>query len=325
MDCRGRAMEVMRIEAEAIAKTAERLTESFDRTVALLLQHPGKVIVCGVGKSGFAAQKIAATLTSTGMQAVFLHPTEALHGDLGIYTPGDPTLLISRSGATEELLSLVPLLRRFDSPLIAIVGNVSSPLAFRCDHVLEAYVSVEADPLALVPTTSIITALAMGDALAAALMSKRAFRREDFARFHPGGQLGRNLSLRVDDVMYPLHQIAIAQLSTHIREVIIAMTERPLGACCVMDEEQNLLGIITDGDIRRLIRRTENLAGITAADVLCATPRTVDPAATLGQAVAIMEAGVRQVMVLPVVQAEKKLLGLIRLHDAYRGPRPAES
>jgi arabinose-5-phosphate isomerase len=311
----------MRIEAEAIVRTAERLTESFDRVVALLLDHPGKVVVCGVGKSGFVAQKVAATLTSTGMQAVFLHPTEALHGDLGIYTPGDPTILISRSGTTEEVLSLVPLLRRFRSPLIAVVGNVHSPLAQRCDHVLEAYAAVEADPLALVPTTSTITALAVGDALAAALMAKRSFCREDFARFHPGGQLGRNLLLRVGDVMSPLHQTAHAGPATPIREVIIAMTERPLGACCIVDEREQLLGIITDGDVRRLIQRTENLSGITAKDVLCATPRTVEPSAPLSRAVEIMEAGARQVMVLPVVEKSGRLLGLIRLHDTYLGPR----
>jgi arabinose-5-phosphate isomerase len=311
----------MRIEAEAIVRTAERLTESFDRVVSLLLGHAGKVVICGVGKSGFVAQKIAATMTSIGMQAVFLHPTEALHGDLGVYGPGDPTILISRSGTTDELLSLIPLLRHLRSPLIAVVGNPHSPLARRCDHVLEAYVAVEADPLALVPTTSTITALAIGDALVAALMARRSFCREDFARIHPGGQLGRNLLLRVGDVMNPLEQIAHAGPTTPIREVIIAMSEKPLGACCIVDGQDRLLGIITDGDVRRLIQRTENLSGILARDVLCATPRTVESSASIGRAVEIMEAGERQVMVLPVVEGSGRLLGLIRLHDTYQGPR----
>jgi arabinose-5-phosphate isomerase len=312
------AREALRVEAEAILRTAERLDDSFDRVASFLLQHRGKVILCGVGKSGFIAQKIAATLTSTGVPAVFLHPTEALHGDLGIYSPGDPTIFISRSGATEELLTLVPILRSLHSPLIAIVGNRASPLAERCDFSLEAYVDVEADPLAVVPTTSTITALAVGDALAVVIMAGKKLDREAFAKFHPGGQLGRNLLLRVRDVMHPPERVAIKGPATPIREVIIAMTERPLGACCIVDAAQRLIGIITDGDIRRLIQRTENLAGITAVDVLCATPRIISPAARLGQALEIMEFGPRQVAVLPVVDGGL-ICGLIRLHDAYGG------
>jgi arabinose-5-phosphate isomerase len=313
-----RAREVLRMEAAAILEAAKRLDDSFNRTVNFLLQHTGKVILCGVGKSGHIAQKIAATLTSTGMQAIFLHPTEALHGDLGVYSPGDPTIFISRSGTTEELLTLLPILRSLRSPLIAIVGNCESPLAECCDFSLEAYVDVEADPLAIVPTTSTITALAIGDALAIAIMAGKKFCHEDFAKLHPGGQLGRNLLLHVQDVMHPLDRMAVQESTAPIRMVIIAMTERPLGACCIVDSSGKLVGIVTDGDIRRLIQRTENLAGISAADVLCPNPRTIAPTARLGQALEIMEFGPRQVAILPVVNCDGHLRGLVRLHDVYQ-------
>jgi arabinose-5-phosphate isomerase len=248
-----------------------------------------------------------------------MHPTEALHGDLGIYSPGDPTFFVSRSGSTDELLTLVPLLRHFHSPLVAIVGNPHSLLAQKCDHVLEAYVDREADPLDLVPTTSTITALSMGDALASALIVERNFRPADFAQFHPGGNLGRQLLLRVSDVHHPLDRIALGTLQTPIREVVIAMTERPFGACCIVDGENYLLGIITDGDVRRLIRRTEDLRGITAGDICGRSPRTISPDATLAAAVSAMESGPSQVGILPVVDADRRLLGLIRLHDALGG------
>jgi arabinose-5-phosphate isomerase len=313
------ARESMKTEASAICETARLLSDDFSSVVSLILRHSGSVILCGVGKSGMIAQKIATTLTSTGTKAIFLHPTEALHGDLGIYSPGDPTLLFSRSGSTDELITLLPLLKHFQSPLVAIVGNRNSPLAKQCDFVIEAYVGRETDPFNLVPTTSAITALAVGDALAVALMRAREFQPEDFARFHPGGQLGRNLLLCVSDVMHYFDSVATANLGTAIRDVIVCMTEKPLGACCVIDKKLNLLGVITDGDIRRLVQKTENLHGIKACDVCNQNPRTISPHCKLQAAIAAMEAGQRQVNVLPVVDSSSKLLGLIRLHDIAFG------
>lgn len=318
---RQQAQQVMREEAAAILETANRLRDDFESVVELLLNHQGKIVLCGIGKSGFIAQKIAATLTSTGTKAVFLHPAEALHGDLGIYSPGDPTLLFSRSGATDELLTLVPILKHFESPLVAVVGNVESPLAHRCDYCLEAFVDREADPLEIVPTTSAITALAIGDALASSLMTARHFQREDFAQFHPGGQLGRSLLLRVSDVMRKTNEIACCSPQASIREVVVSMTEKPMGACCVLDQDMHLLGVITDGDIRRLLQRTENFHGIHARDIMTTTPRTIHEEKKLGDAIRIMESGSSQIYVLPVVDDGRKICGLLRLHDAYHNGR----
>ncbi|MDR0727297.1 MAG: KpsF/GutQ family sugar-phosphate isomerase [Puniceicoccales bacterium] len=312
---------VLRKEAAAIVETAERLTDAFGEVARLLANHPGKIITCGVGKSGFIARKVAATFTSIGKPGVFLHATEALHGDLGICSPGDPVIFFSRSGSTGELLVLVPLLKQLGAKLIAVVGNVRSDLAKQCDYVLEGFVDEEADPLALLPTTSAITALAIGDALACAVVWLIKFQKEDFLRFHPGGQLGRNLLLRVSSVMHPFPQVPHVSPDAAIRMALIAMTENPLGACCVVGEKNELLGIITDGDIRRLIRKTENLQGIRACDVAYAHPRKILPSASLGDAIALMESGPSQVGILPVVDEHGRLLGLLRLHDAYgHGP-----
>ncbi|MDR2677606.1 MAG: KpsF/GutQ family sugar-phosphate isomerase [Puniceicoccales bacterium] len=316
------ARTVLRKEAAAIAETAVRLTDAFGAVAQLLADHGGMIITCGVGKSSFIARKVAATFTSAGKPSVFLHATEALHGDLGICGPGDPVIFFSRSGSTGELLVLVPILRQLGARLIAIVGNTQSTLATQCDYVLEGFVDEEADPLALLPTTSAITALALGDALASAVVWLTKFRKEDFLRFHPGGQLGRNLLLRVSSVMHPFPRIPHVSPDAPVRTALIAMTENPLGVCCVVAGENRLFGTITDGDIRRLIQKTENLQGIRARDVACVHPRKILPSATLGDAIALMELGPSQVGVLPVVDECDQLLGILRLHDAYgRGPR----
>ncbi|MDR2436342.1 MAG: KpsF/GutQ family sugar-phosphate isomerase [Puniceicoccales bacterium] len=308
---------VLRKEAAAILETAERLTDVFGEVARLLANSAGKIVTCGIGKSGFIARKVAATFTSIGKPGVFLHAAEAMHGDLGICSQGDSVIFFSRSGATGELLVLVPVLRQLGAKLIAIVGNTQSDLATQCDYALEGFVDEEADPLALLPTTSAITALALGDALASAVVWLTKFRKEDFLRFHPGGQLGRNLLLRVSNVMHLFPRVPHVTLDAAIRTVLIAMTENPLGACCVVDEKDELLGIITDGDIRRLIRKTENLQGIRAYDIACTNPRKILPSASLGDAIALMESGPSQVGVLPVVDEHNCLLGLLRLHDAY--------
>lgn len=313
------ARQVLEAEAQAILKVAERLSDSLAQAVALILAHPGKVVVSGIGKSGAIAHKIAATLASTGTPAVFLHAAEAVHGDLGIYTPGDPSLLISKSGATAELLRLIPVLRRFRSPLIALVGNLNSPLAREADVVLDARVDREADTLNLAPTCSTTAALALGDALAVALMHARNFTKDDFARYHPAGQLGRNLWLTVADVMHRGEAVAWVGPETPLRQVIIAMTERPLGAACVVDEAGNLLGLITDGDLRRALITRQDIRGVKAAEIMTARPTTITPGASLKEAAQLMEDRPSQISVLPVVEpSSRRCLGLIRIHDIYQ-------
>lgn len=308
----------MRIEAEAIRKASERLDGGFSRAIEILGGHSGKIIVSGLGKSGYIAQKIAATLSSTGSPAFFLHPADAAHGDLGVYTPGDPTILISKSGATIELLRLIPILREFHSPLIGILGNLNSALSRELDVVLDAVVEREADPLDLAPTASTAVALALGDALAAVLMKVRDFQPLDFARNHPGGQLGRNLWLHVADVMHGPGRVAFVQPSATLKEVVIAMTQFPLGAACILDEQNRLVGIITDGDVRRAFRKYDDIRLLTAEQVMISTPTTIAPDATLALAVERMEKRASQISVLPVVADDGECLGLLRIHDVYQ-------
>jgi arabinose-5-phosphate isomerase len=312
------ARHAMQIEAEAIQVASQRLNGDFSRAVELLAAHSGKIIVSGMGKSGHVAQKMAATLSSTGSPAVFLHPAEAAHGDLGVYTPGDPTILISKSGATVELLRLIPILREFHSPLIGILGNLNSTLAREADAVLDACVEREADPLDLAPTASTAVALSLGDALAAALMMVRNFRAQDFARFHPGGQLGRNLWLHVADVMHGLENVACVQRCNTLKEVVIAMTQFPLGAACVLDEQKRLAGIITDGDVRRAFQKYDDIRLLRAEQVMVSTPATIPPGASLKLAVERMEKRASQISVLPVVDADGTCRGLLRIHDIYQ-------
>ena len=247
------AKTAMKIESEAIYAASKRMNGDITKAVEIILNHPGKVIISGIGKSGIIGQKITASLCSTGTPAVFLNPTEAIHGNLSVYSPGDPSILISKSGSTEELLRLVPVLRQFKSKLIVIVGNLRSVLANEADVVLDGRVDKEADPLGVVPTASSIVALALGDALVSALMYARNFSETDFVRFHPGGQLGRNLFLHVEDVMHRDQNVAWVNLETLLRDVVIQMTSKPLGAACVIDQDNRLLGIITDGDVRRAL------------------------------------------------------------------------
>jgi arabinose-5-phosphate isomerase len=251
---------------------------------------------------------------------VFLHAAEAVHGDLGVYTAGDPTILISKSGATSELLHLIPLLRQFQSPLIGILGDVKSPLAEKVNVVLDARVEREADPLNLAPTSSSVVALALGDALAAALITARQFSDRDFARYHPGGQLGRNLLLQVADVMHGGDQFARVRPTDRLRDVVVAMTRQPLGAACVIEGAATLVGLITDGDLRRALEKHDDIRPLTAQDVMTPRPVTVTPAAALREAARLMEERPSQISVLPVVDAAQRCIGLLRIHDLYQGP-----
>ncbi|NBN95880.1 MAG: KpsF/GutQ family sugar-phosphate isomerase, partial [Verrucomicrobia bacterium] len=275
------ARALLQAEASALAELATRLDGSFTKAVDLLAAHQGKVVLCGVGKSGLIGQKIAATLCSTGTPAIFLHAADAVHGDLGILQAGDPVILLSRSGTTAELVRLIPVLRSFKSPIVAIVfkspivaivGNTQSPLATQSDVVLDIGARPEADPLGLVPTTSALLTLALGDALAAALMTKRGFGPNDFARFHPAGQLGRNLSLTVGEALQPLDRCACAKPGDSLRDTVIAMTRHPHGAACVLAADGTLAGLITDGDLRRALGRGVDINTARAADIMTVNP-----------------------------------------------------
>lgn len=312
------ARQSMRIEADALHVAAGRLDGGLSRAVEILLAHSGKIVVSGMGKSGHIGQKIAATLSSTGSPAVFLHPAEAVHGDLGIYSPGDPTIFISKSGATLELLRLLPILREFRSPIIGILGNLNATLAREADVVLDASVSREADPLDLAPTASTTVALALGDALAAALMQARGFQPQDFARLHPAGQLGRNLWLHVADVMHKREQIACVAPEVSLKEVVIALTRFPLGAACVLDDRNRLVGIVTDGDVRRALQHSDDIRALQAGQVMTANPTTVQAQASLIAAVNLMEKRSSQISVLPVLDDDGALAGLLRIHDIYQ-------
>ncbi len=323
LECEATAREVMEIEAEAIALAARRIDEEFSRAVQMVVKHRGKLVVTGVGKSGLVGRKIVSTLRSTGTPAVFLHPVEAAHGDLGIYAPEDPTIFISKSGSTAELSRLIPILREFSSPLLGILGNTSSPLAAEMDVVLDASVRAEADPNDLAPTASSAVAMALGDALAIAVMRARNFGPEEFAVFHPGGQLGRNLKFTVGDVMHTDEAVAWASPSDSAKQVIIAMSQKALGAACVVSADRRLEGIITDGDLRRALTRKDDIRELRASDIMTPNPVVTRPDVSLRDALRLMEDRPSQISVLPVLDPKDgRCLGIIRLHDIYQAGRP---
>lgn len=313
------AQSLLKAEAEALAELSQRLDGSFTKVVELIARHTGKVVLIGVGKSGLIAQKISATLCSTGTPAIFLHAADAVHGDLGILQTGDPVILVSRSGTTAELVRLLPVLRSFKSPLIALVGNTQSPLATQSDFVLDIGARPEADPLGLVPTTSALLTLAMGDALAAALITQRGFGVSDFARFHPAGQLGRSISLTVGEVLQPIERCARVSANASMRETIIAMTTFPHGAACVLNSEGTLVGLITDGDLRRALSRGIDLNAVQANQVMTKNPIQTHPTVSIVDAARIMEDRPSQISVLPVTNpTNQQCLGLLRIHDIYQ-------
>jgi arabinose-5-phosphate isomerase len=318
------ARRAMVSEAEAVIAASERLSENLVHAVTLILggagEKPGKVVITGMGKSGHIGRKIAATLQSTGTPAVFLHPVEAGHGDLGVCQPGDAVLMISKSGSTAELLDLIAPLRQFHAPLIGILGNTKSPLAAEMDVVLDGSVTREADPEGFTPTSSAMVALSLGHALAVALMQARGFTAEHFQKFHPAGQLGLNLRLKVREAMHALEEVAWVKSGDTLKHVVIEMSARPLGAACVVTDDHRLLGVITDGDVRRALRNHDDIRTLSAADVMCAEPTVVGPDALVHDALTLMEDRPKQISVLPVVDpATQTCLGLIRVHDVYHG------
>lgn len=312
---------ILRIESEAIAKTALRLDgEAVQRVVQLIAACKGKVVILGVGKSGIIAQKIAATMTSAGTAASYLHPSDALHGGLGIVQTDDVVMVLSNSGETDEIVSMLPYLHNRRVPIVAIVGNLNSTLARRADAVLDASVDQEACPLNLAPTTSTTVALAIGDALAMTLMKVKGLTSEDFAINHPAGRLGKRLTLRVSDLM---HQGAdnptIAKGSSWV-DVVRAISKGGLGAVCVVEQDGLLAGVITDGDLRRAIEQTSHdaLARLTCDEFMTRKPTVAAPELLAFDALRLMEDRPSQISVLPVVDAAGVCVGIIRLHDIVR-------
>lgn len=315
------ARELMAAEAEAVQRAAERLGDAFQEALERLDACAGKVVTTGVGKSGIVARKLAATLTSTGCAAVFLHPSEAMHGDLGIVSPSDVVIALSHSGESEELLAILPALLARDVPIIALVGSLNSTLAQKATVVLDASIEREACPLNLAPTTSVVVAMALGDALAMTLQKRRGFREEDYALNHPGGQLGRRLILRVRDVMPGAAEgFRGVGAESALMDVLCEISAKGLGATCVTDSENRLLGIITDYDVRHAFQRfgADSFAQ-TAATIMNPSPAvTLHPDQLAYSALRLMEDRPRPVSVAPVVDASGVCLGMLRVHDLLR-------
>ena len=312
---RSLARKVLQTEAAAITALIDRLDENFDRAVRMLYECQGRVIVTGMGKSGIICRKIAATLASTGTSAFFLHPAEATHGDLGVIQSNDVLLAISHSGETQEVLRLLEAIRRIGAHIIAVTGNPASTLAQAADVALDCQVSEEACPLNLVPTASTTAALAMGDALCMTLLVEKGFREEDFAKIHPGGKLGKKL-MRVDQLMHAGADAPIVRTHTAMRDVIREISSKTLGMTCVVDENARLVGIITDGDLRRFIVDNPKLIEMKAADVMTRRPIVIDPSTLAAQALLIMEQ--RKITSLVVSGDGQTVAGVLHLHNLWR-------
>lgn len=309
-----RGRRVLRLEQEAIGIAVERLGPAFARAVEVIKESTGRVIVAGIGKSGLIGRKIAATMTSTGTPAYFLHPTESVHGDLGIVSDQDVAILLSKSGETAELLPLLEQLTRLGVSCIAITGDPASTLARTCTVALDGWVREEACPHDLAPTTSTTLALALGDALAVALLEEKGFRREDFARFHPGGSLGRKLLLRVQDVMLG-EGLPILPATATMREAVVQLAERR-GICMIATADRRLLGVITTGDLTRLMEQEQDFFAVPVERVMTRAPKVARAEELGSAAVHLMET--KGVIALPVLDAEERIVGVVHLHDLMR-------
>lgn len=311
------AKRVLRIEAEAIYGLMDRLDQSFEKAVELILNSKGRVVVTGMGKSGLIGKKIAATLASTGTPAFFMHPAEASHGDLGMVTSHDVVIAISNSGETEEVIRLIPFLKRFNVKLISITGNNGSTLAQQADVNLDVTIKEEACPLGIVPTASTTATLAMGDALAVALLIKRGFKEEDFAKYHPGGSLGKRLFIRVRDLMHTGDALPVVGPDALMTDAIMEISSKRLGATAVVDLNRKVIGIITDGDLRRGIQKHgKAFFDMKAGEVMTRNPKTISPDELAAKALAIMEE--KSITSLIVPDEEGRIEGIIHIHDILK-------
>ena len=307
------ALNTIRSESESIAKLSDYINDSFYEAVNLIYNLKGRLVVTGIGKSAIIAQKIVATLNSTGTPALFLHASEAIHGDLGMIQEGDGVICISKSGNSPEIKVLVPLLKRFGNKLIAITGNTSSFLGKEAHYTLNTFVETESCPNNLAPTNSTTAQLVMGDAIAVCLMEMKAFSAEDFAIYHPGGALGKKLLLRVKDMLDPSRKPSVNSDSS-VKNVIVEISEKRLGVTAVL-ENDSVIGIITDGDIRRMLNKTETITGLTAKDIMTVNPKTIKSTDMVADALNIMED--HSITQLVVVD-EGEYKGVIHLHDILK-------
>jgi arabinose-5-phosphate isomerase len=314
--------EVVRIEGKAVADLESRIDMSFARAVDLIVRCRGRVIVTGVGKSGIIARKIVATMNSTGTPSVFLHPSDAVHGDLGIVRNDDVVICISKSGNTQELSSLLPMFKRLGVPIISLVGNLNSLLARESTVVLDASVEEEACPHDLAPTSSTTATLALGDALAIALLDRREFSKEDFALFHPGGALGKRLLLKVDELMVTGAGVPRVTGDVPMRDAIVEMTSKRLGCTCVVGKAGMLEGIITDGDLRRLLQKGTNIIGLTALDAMTRHPKTMRKG-TLA-VVVLQEMESYSITQMIIVDEQNLPVGVVHLHDLVKAGLSSE-
>ncbi len=310
-----RAREVLKIEAQSILRLVDKIDRNFTRAVNLIFQCKGRVIITGIGKSGLIGRKIVATLTSTGTQALFLHPVEGLHGDLGILTKEDVLLALSNSGETRELIPIISSVRQIGAPIISFTGVLDSTLAQNSDIVIDVSVEKEACPFGLAPTSSSTAALAMGDALAIALIDKRKFREKDFYKFHPGGSLGARLRATVRDAMVTGERIPRVMTQTPARQAIAEIDHLNVGFVLITDKQSHLLGILTDGDVRRMVTKGLAFEGLTVDEVMTPNPKTIDEKASLAETVEFMQK--KEITALAVVNEKKKLKGYVHLHDIF--------
>lgn len=305
--------DVVRIEAEALATLSRRLDASFAEAVRLIYASSGRLIVSGIGKSGLIARKIVATMNSTGTPSIYLHPADAIHGDLGMVRSEDVVLLLSKSGNTEELKHILPIFRRIGVKVISILGAIPSPLAEQSDIILDGSVTEEACPHNLAPTASTTVALALGDALAVALLKLRDFTPEDFALYHPGGILGKRLLLRIEELMTKGDQVPIVHQAVPLKDAILEITSKRLGATCVVDDDGHLVGVITDGDLRRLLERDTDMTHLLAVDVMSTRPKTAPVTILASTALTLMEQ--YKITQLIIVDGERKPAGIVHMHD----------
>ena len=310
------AMQVFADEISGINQVCNQIDDDFVAAVNLLLACTGKVVVTGMGKSGHIASKIAATLASTGTPAFFVHPAEALHGDLGMISHNDVVIAISYSGESDELSGILPILRRKSVVIIAITGNISSSLAKMADFVLNVKVNKEACPLDLAPTTSTTVTLVMGDALAVSLLSLRGFKKEDFALSHPGGSLGRRLLTLVDDVMHIGEKIPVVKENSTLKDVVLEISKKGLGFTAVLNDNNKLIGVITDGDLRRILDRYNELSGITAISLMHSNPKVVEQGELAVKALELMEQ--YKITGILVVDDKRNLVGAFNMHDLFK-------
>lgn len=310
------AKRVFTLECEALVSTADQLGDDFLAVIELISSCRGKVIVTGLGKSGIAAKKIAATLASTGSPALFLHSAEAGHGDLGVVSNGDVVIALSYSGETHELVELVPRFKLLGAPVIAITGTIGSSLAGLCDIVLGVSVPPHSWPFGTIPTASNAATVALGDALAVALLVRKGIQEEDFATFHPSGLLGRKLLIRVSELMHHGAEMPVVSLESGFRDVLMEMTAKRLGVACILDEDGKLLGIFTDGDLRRLLERNPNPLELSAEQIMTRSPLWVTPEILSAKALHVMQA--KSITSLPVLDESGVLLGIVHMHDIIR-------